>query len=401
MIRIAHLADSHFDEKNRLEDNIEVHRAFVAQAAAAEVDLIVHAGDFFERLSTRAERNALKNFLQAAAEVAPVFGVRGNHDAPGDLEIFSQLRGRRRICIQERPEMDRDGRWCAGLIVPADGPHIACYGLPWFDRANIAAALPAETPTDQTTEATILAAKEMLLGLRASIAAAAHAGTVPILVAHVLAAGSETSTGQTLTGSTVELAPSDLLEVGGAYAALGHIHKPQFWHEGRVAYSGSPQRLSFGEPEPKGWNLVQIDHRDWRRPGGTFIEFQELPARRITLIECDWSEWVPAGRTGIPLDRVGRGDLVRLRYRIKPEGLHLVFDEMIEEALLEAGAAEVKIEAVLVHQDRTRSAEIVTAASTWEKLLAYWHAKGIEVDDGRRGRLHAKLLEIEAAGGIA
>jgi DNA repair exonuclease SbcCD nuclease subunit len=72
----------HVDERGRLGDVVEVLRAFVDGITEEVVDLVLVAGDCFERRSTPAERAVLADFLQAAADVAPVVVVKGNHDQP-------------------------------------------------------------------------------------------------------------------------------------------------------------------------------------------------------------------------------------------------------------------------------------------------------------------------------
>jgi exonuclease SbcD len=386
-IRIAHLADSHLDERNRLADNVGCLNAFLAGARERGADLIIHAGDFFERRSTPAERNVLADFLLAASEIAPVFGVRGNHDAPGDLEVFSMLDTAHPVTILDRPTVEPQG---AVLIGPAP---IAVLALPWFTKAHLCASLDASTPTTQTTELTIQAARTMLTALRAEAHRVRAEGGIPLLAAHVLVAGSEVSTGQTLIGTTVELSPSDLADVGCEYVALGHIHKPQSWLGGRVAYSGSTQRNNFGEPEAKGWNLVTL--QDGKLAS---VEFVELPARRIVLLERDWSISVTSADSLKSEDVAGA--LVRFRYRIRPGDLHLVDEDYHRFIFVENGAHEVKLEAVLVHEARVRSTEIVSAQATWEKVQAYWTAKGISLSDAEKDRVRDKLARIEQPEGV-
>lgn len=386
ILRVAHLADSHLDEHNRLDDNVAVHRAFVAQAKQLNVNLILHAGDFFERRSTPAERNALADFLIGATEFAPVVGVRGNHDVPGDLDVFNHLYGRHSITIEDRPGQAYFG---------PDSERLCVFGLPWFDKRHLLAAYP-EAAQGETTEAAIAAARQLLATMRADIEQAARDGYIPLVVGHVLVAGSEVSTGQTLIGQSVELAPGDLRDLGAAYCALGHIHKPQSWYDGRVAYSGSTQRNNFGEPEAKGWHLVTIDTERWRESDGVTVEFRELPARRIVLIERDLSPGVAAAP--------GWGDvsgaLVRFRYRVRPEDLHACNVDGFEQSLREHGAHEVKLEPVIVHEARVRCAAIAEARSTWERVLAYLRSQygpGIlRPDDVRQiDRVEQKLAELE------
>jgi exonuclease SbcD len=392
LTRIAHIADLHADERGRLQDLGQVLDAFLDQARTAAVHLVIVAGDLFERRSLPTERNVIAEFLRRAADIAPVWGCKGNHDAEGDLQIFNRLRTRYQLEIEERVTATPGSARVWDL---PNGARAGLLALSWFDKSHLCASLDPSRDPLATTELTIQAARGLLTAIRAEAQRVRSEGAIPLLAAHVLVAGSETSTGQTLVGTTVELSPGDLADVGAEYVALGHIHKPQGWHGGGVSYSGSPQRNNFGEPEAKGWNLVTFED-------GRFVEaeFVELPARRIVLIERDWTHGQQLESGTFQLGDVLRDSvssaLVRVRYRIRPEDLHLVDDTRIEQHLRSAGAHDVKLEAVLEHQARVRSIEIVSAQSTWEKCLAYWKAKQMEIPEASLARIRAKLDEIEA-----
>lgn len=400
MLRLAHLSDTHVCDRLRPQDLHRVLEAFLEQVTELQVDLIVHAGDFFDRRSTPEERIVLANFLQAAARVAPVFGVRGNHDAPKDLDLFNELDADNYICIKDRPTLPGQYHWM---------PHrnFGCIALPWFDKAHLVSGLEATVDAERTRLMTNEAARDLLIGLRAEAARARHDGRIPIVVSHAMVAGSEMSTGQVIQGTTVEFTPHDLHEIGAEYVALGHVHKTQEWFGGRVAYSGSPVRHNFGEPEEKGWRLVTFDD------DGKFVsnEFRSLPAREIVLLEADWrraavfSRYEPPLRVQVADGELDLGDvsqaegaLVRFRYQIAAADLHLVNEASIRGILEGAGAAEVKIEAVVEHANRIRSEAIVTAQTTRDKVLAYFQAKGETLTPSESYRLETKLAEIEKEG---
>jgi exonuclease SbcD len=401
MIRLAHTSDLHIDERGRLEDVMAVLDAFLEQAEAAEVDLIVVAGDHFERRSTPAERNVLAGFLQNASAIAPVACVKGNHDAEEDLAIFNRLEVVNSVQVFDRPTAAPGS---AATWIVGRGRHVGILALPWFDKAHLVAGLDATVDADETRERTIAAARDLLTCLRAEASRLRSEGVVPILIGHLLVGGSEVSTGQTLIGTTVELAPADLADVGAAYVALGHVHMTQEWAGGRVAYSGSPHRCNFGEGrEAKGWRLVTLSDE------GEFLrnEFRELPARPMVLLEADWTDG-----TEEQLSRQGgidpncfalmerdwvAGALVRFRYRIRAQDLHLVDEAVIRKVFEADGAADVQIEAVVEAQVRVRSEEIVRAQTLYEKLDAYLASKGMNVDTPTRARLHAKVGLLEAA----
>jgi exonuclease SbcD len=407
MIRLAHLSDSHFDERGRLQDTIDVHRAFVEQAAKEQVDLVVHAGDFFERRSTALEREALADFLESCGENhLTVFGVKGNHDAPRDLPLFNRLdvtqHGRygAEVMLIEYP--NSTAPWFHDVFRVGGGvvAVLALYGLPWFDKAHLVAGLDVSEDAGTTRERTNEAARRLLEAYRQDMADRVQTGTrnmgvggeipiIPVLVSHALVAGSEVSSGQVLIGTTVELAPSDLLATGAAYVALGHVHKAQEWHGGRVAYSGSVNRCNFGEPEAKGWRLVTLTDE------GDFLssEFRELPTRPMVFIDIDWRAGVPPY---VPFHEMAvEGALMRVRYRIRAGDLAAADEPMIRRVLEGAGAHEVKIEAVVEAETRARAPELAQATTTWEKVETYFGAKGIELESEQAARLEAKVGELE------
>jgi exonuclease SbcD len=393
VIRLAHISDSHFDERGRLQDVVDVHDAFLRQAAARGVDAILHAGDWFERRSTPAERLAVADFLFNASQVAPVLGVKGNHDAALDLDLFPRLENEKLVSIADRPTAQPGS---ARVFHLGGGHAIGFVALPWFDKAHLVAGLDATVDQSATRELTITAARHLLTCLRAEATRLRQAGVVPVLAAHVLVAGSEVSTGQTLIGTTVELAPGDLLDVGAAYAALGHVHMNQAWFDGRVAYSGSPHRCNFGEKEPKGWRLVTLSD------DGEFVsnEFIELPARRMVFLEHDATRPQDLADLTAATIRDGnwpdlQGALVRLRYRIKPQDLHLVDEQALEGALFAQGAEEVQLEAIVEHETRQRAPGIVQSLTTAEKVAAWMRAKAITVDEATLVRLRDKLALLE------
>ncbi len=396
MIRIAHTSDLHIDERGRMDDVRFVLDAFIARADEAEVDLIVIAGDHFERRSTPAERVVLADFLQRASKVAPVFAVRGNHDQLRDLEVFDRLESALGVYVFERPTAEPGS---APIIHTHRDNRLGLIALPWFDKAHLVAGLDAAVDQNQSRVMTIEAARGLLQLLRAEAERVKAACAIPILAGHVMVAGSEVSTGQTLIGTTVELSPADILEVGAAYAALGHIHMGQLWHGGRVAYSGSPHRCNYGEKEAKGFRLVTLED------DGSFVsnEFVELPARRMVFVEADNSIGDdPVCLTARNLLELYEGRehelhdaLVRMRCYVRSQDLHLVDEEALRGAALTLGAAEFKVEVIVESQTRARAPEIAQVQTLAEKVDVCLKSKGIDVDDATRSRLHTKLGEIE------
>jgi DNA repair exonuclease SbcCD nuclease subunit len=390
-MRIAQTGDWHIDETKGFDDLARVLDAFIVECRKAAVDAILIGGDMYHprgvKRSTAREQLFVEDYLKRAAEIAPVIGCRGNHDVDGEVELFNNLAGNNPIWFAERPH-----------TYTIRGADILC--LPWFDKIHLAASLPAaDADAGETTRRTIAAAQQLLLVLQAQAALTKEAGRIPIGLGHLLVAGSETSTGQILLGETVEISPFDLSQIGCAYFGLSHIHKHQRWFDGRIAYPGSPTRHDCGEPEMKGFCLVDIEGERFRN------DFVELPARGLTLLECDWAS--DEGRAKLKEHGIDpntfalgagdqiRGALVRLRYRIRAEDLHLVDEDLIEKIFKADGAIDVKVEADIQHEVRIRSQEITLARSVFEKVTAYWASKSIDVDEATRARVREKLASLE------
>jgi hypothetical protein len=93
------------------------------------------------------------------------------------------------------------------------------------------------------------------------------------------------------------------------------------------------------------------------------------------------------------------GALVRFRYRVKPEDMHLVDEDAIRRAILDAGAHEVRIEAVPEVVSRVRCEEIASASGLFDELIAWAGATGKVIDDEQRERLRLACSELEAPRG--
>lgn len=371
-MKLLHLSDSHFSERRRLGDTVAIHQHISNLARERGVDLIVHAGDWFERRSTGPERNALATFIQGLP--CPLFGVKGNHDAPEDLTIFNEIETEHPVCIMERPDVEYLSSYAKAK------PNVALIGVPWFDRAHIVQNLGVLDREEGRAQASAIAEQYVKM-LAGQVAEARAAGFIPIVVGHLMVAGSIVSSGQCLIGTTVELSPHSLFEMGASYVALGHVHLRQEWYGGRVAYCGSPEAHDFGEPEEKGVYIVTID--DATRE---FVssEFVPVPSRRIVRLEGDVDDQQDI-----------QGALVRLRLRLTPAEIAAFDREATIADLMAKGAADVKLEFVAENVVAERAPEIAAAQTVADKLRCYMESKG-EFSDAAFGLLADKLNVIEA-----
>lgn len=371
MTRIAIIADSHFDEHGRFDECVRLHDWIAEDMAARGVDLVLHAGDMFERRSTPRERAAVATWLRRVARLAPVVIVRGNHDQLGDLPLFARLRTEHRIVVEE-----------AAAVHTVAGVAVAC--LAWPRRGELLARHPEVSPGD---------ALRAVLGGLGDAARAANGADLPVvLLAHAMVRGSVTSTGQPLVGCDLEVGLEDLALVRADAYALGHVHKGQAWdiEVAPCVYPGSPRRTTFGELEPKGYQLLELGGRG--EPVVT--EFVEAPATPMVDVTADWTAF---GFTGVRPDVSGAE--VRLRYAVDSDRRDAARDgaAALEAELLAGGAASVKIEEIVRATTRARAPEVAAAPTLVEKLDALWRAKGVTLDPIRREAVIAKLATVEAS----
>jgi exonuclease SbcC len=274
MVRIGHTGDLHVSRGPRFELARECLNFIVTYGnTKAEVDVWLVGGDLtgttVPHKSEPEERNLVAQTLQAMAGHAPVIVAEGNHDFPGDLAIYAKLRAEHPIHVVTKPEI-------RVLHLPAGG--VMVFVLPY----------PTKRWGNVTEKGGVEAALRDLLNYWRGVAAEARSdGFATVLLAHVAIGGCLVGGGEVLIGREVELAPHDLDELGVDCVLLSHIHKQQ--QIARVAwYAGSPWANNFGEPDPKGFLLADVE--SGQPPVVTVVP---TPARRMVTIDV---AWVP--RTG-------------------------------------------------------------------------------------------------------
>ena len=266
-IRILLLADTHLgfdlpvrprvERRRRGHDFLANYAAALAPALAGEVDIVVHAGDVFDRptVHSTVAYQALEPLRRVAERGVPVFVVPGNHErarlpharfaSHPNMHVFDTTRT---------------------FVPEIRGIRIAIAGFP-YERSNVRSRFP-----------------ELLRQSEWDREPAAHR----LLCMH-----------QCVEGATV--GPSDftftsgedvvrLHDIPSEFRAVlaGHIHRHQTLTtdlRGRridapVLYPGAIERTSVAEiDEPKGFMVVHVGET------GTRWEFRRLPARPMVRRE--------------------------------------------------------------------------------------------------------------------
>jgi predicted MPP superfamily phosphohydrolase len=93
MTSIVHIGDVHAAPGPRSADRWRAVDQIIREGLALEqLGAWLIPGDLFDALSTTEDRNAWDARLQRMADAAPVVIIYGNHDRPGDLDGFANLK---------------------------------------------------------------------------------------------------------------------------------------------------------------------------------------------------------------------------------------------------------------------------------------------------------------------
>jgi len=342
---------------------------------ASEVmpNLIAIAGDVFHRSSDPDGRNPAAEHIQILADIAPVIIVRGNHDAPGDLQILSRLQAKNRIWVHEEPST---------LVFKESKDHIvAVHTMPWFTKSRWLATHPSESKEASDRSVGDLALEYIRTVVLNTPGIDAH-----ILVGHLLINGARAQNHQPLIGQGVTLGQYDLPEAGLFAAILGHIHLKQEFTSPRFFYNGSIAALNYGETPDKYFSVLDT------RTGE--VEWIKLNAIGRYQIDVDWPNdggfmrlldddhsWITGSRVAINL-RVADGENTEQAKAV------------ISEYLQAFSPFQLDIRPQLIPKTELRSQDIAQASTLPDKLRSYWKAT-TPPDEAVQNDMIEKLSTLE------
>lgn len=374
----VHIGDGHLNPRHA-ERLVAIDQIIAAGLELASLAAWLWPGDLFNARSTVEDRNALAARLVRMANAAPVVICYGNHDVPGDLDVFALLSAKWPIYVVSTPQV---------LTVPlATGRTAAIAVLPYPTRASLIMA--GASADEVLTEAhATLAATVQTLGW--ALDDAAKNGLVPLAIGHVNVAGAVASCGQPQIGKEIELDQTMLTGLIPYYVGLNHIHQRQVI--GTAQYAGSVCRMDWGETEPKSALRVDITPSgDWT---SSFLDVDVPPLYHVegTFSRETGFDWtVKKGPDGPRQDppETWDGCHVRVRYTFSAADRGLFDDTVIRAPFL--AAARLVLEPIAVPDHGLRSKEVAAAHTLGEQVAAWCVANDTEATPG----LLAKLGRLE------
>ncbi|MFM7059943.1 MAG: exonuclease SbcCD subunit D [Actinomycetes bacterium] len=315
-MRILHTSDWHLGRQFERMPLIDDQRAFVEwlvdTVRADHIDLVAIAGDVYDR--SVPPEDAVELLDLAIAEIrnagATVALIPGNHD--NNTRVGFGARAFGAFGVHVRGSIDRDVAGSPIVVQCEDGP-LAIVPLPFLDPCMYFTRDESGQYPDLGVERTHEGAmRDALRDARTAIG-----NTRSLLLAHAFVAGNvETSLSEkTLRVGGTDRVALDVFE-GFSYTALGHIHRPQAFEGGSIAYSGSPIPYSFSEEGTKSVRIVEM------APDGSIeVETREVPVgRRVATIEGSLDELLSAKEHEGAADKWVRAKLTDPEVRINAMG---------------------------------------------------------------------------------
>ncbi|MGE4407656.1 exonuclease SbcCD subunit D C-terminal domain-containing protein [Pseudomonas sp.] len=281
-MRLIHTSDWHLGQTLHGQDRDHEHAQFLDwlldQLVARQADALLIAGDVFDTVNPPLKaQERLYDFIVRAHEKRPqldIAMIAGNHDSGGRIELPAPLMKRLNAHAVGRIGWSADGQLDHDrLLLPlhdASGKVTAwCLALPFLR--------PAEVTGGEAGDDYLAGIRQVHERLIAAAEAVRQPGQALVAISHAHMAGgavSEDSERNIVIGNA-EALPASLFPEAIAYAALGHLHKPQqVAGQARIRYSGSPLPLSFAEVNyPHQVLLVELD-------GERLANIESLPVPR-------------------------------------------------------------------------------------------------------------------------
>lgn len=255
--------------------------------------------------------------------------------------------------------------WTSYLFKDGVGATFVC--VPGFNRSGIMAREEYQGKPPQEINGIMT---DKITDITQGILQTTEQGYANILLSHLTYSEANTGFEQLLMEHEPLLTPAAVK--GYDLVCLGHIHKAQQIPGKPVFYSGSPERLSFGEEDetPGFWI-----HEVGAKGEAVVSRFVLTPARDYITIEAESDE--------IPVDQILVQDaVIRVRINATDKDAKLIDRKAIEKKLYELGAffvQEIRIDAE--RTDRARDEEVTESLSPIAAVAKWCEQQELSEDE--------------------
>jgi exonuclease SbcD len=285
-MKILHTSDWHlgrqFHNYSLLEDQRHVLRQICEIVAEQQVDVVIVAGDIYDRsVPPAAAVELLDETIDHICHdlQVPMIIIAGNHDSPQRLGFGSRQLATAGLYVvgnlwQTPQSID---------LTDHQGQKVAFYPIPYTDPVTVR----------HCHDVAVSSHDEAMSHLVDLIHASRDRSIPAVAIAHCFLAGGEGSESERpLSIGGVEYVTPQLFS-DFSYTALGHLHGPQFRYAEIIRYSGSPLKYSFSEEQQKK-SVTLID----LLPDGemTIEKIAVNPIRNMRTLQGSLEDILAAGR---------------------------------------------------------------------------------------------------------
>jgi len=266
IFKIAHISDLHLGKSLRSQDLAQDQSAVLEQIVekirALKLDLVVIAGDVFDRsIPSESAQTMFGWFMAELKRALPQNGrilvIPGNHDSPKRIAFAAELFESVGIHLVSEILLSPT------LVLEKGGKRAAVWALPFVThgtysefKRRLAEEGQVEAGCTETISETISSMAGRMESIIANLRPSEY--DLNILVAHCYVRGAVLSESDIAFIGGTEAVPVSLFEAFD-YVALGHLHKMQALSP-KVWYSGAPMPMSFGdEGIEKGFLYVELE----------------------------------------------------------------------------------------------------------------------------------------------
>ena len=271
-MKIFHISDLHIGKQlhyyNLREEQEDMLEKIVLAAEAHEPDVMVIAGDIYDKSAPSAEAyeifNQFLNRLTRLPKPMPVLLIAGNHDNASRLSYASAFLEKSRIYISAKAPGQEE--YLKKITVQDAYGDVNFYLLPFIRPRDVRQLFEEGVVTSYDTAVAAVLNRETIDDTKRNV-----------LVAH-----------QFFVAGTAEPERCDsgqnYIAVGGIdsvdichvqnfdYVALGHIHGAQKMGAEHIRYSGTPLKYSVSEARhQKGITMVTLQEK------GVPLQIEQLP----------------------------------------------------------------------------------------------------------------------------
>ena len=411
-MKILHTADLHFGKQlhgySRLAEQAEFVDAFLDLASDERPDLVLLAGDLYDRAVPPAEAVSLLSRLLVGLSLElklKVVAIAGNHDSPERVGFATDLLRSADLYLAGPPNAP-----VVTTFDHADGP---------VDVVAIPYATPDAVRAVAGEEGAGLRGHDQALVWQLDQARARLGrplGARSIAVAHAfVTGGQESESERTLSVGGTGAVPASRFD-GFAYTALGHLHRPQSLgpagQRERVRFSGSPICYSFSEvtapvtaatsretpawQTPKSVSIVTLD-----KAGGVALETKTLRSTRgLRIVEGAFDDLLARAAWERDYSPQRADDLLCVRVtdtsrvfdaynRMRLYWPHML---QVEWPGLAAAANDVRAGVLTAKEQKT-----LTTMELFERFVAFRRGEDKPMTDAERKAVEAAITFAEEA----